>query len=434
MPSIWDLLPASAWTVQPFVWPLDPTQPSPGTHTVLPQPPGSSAPAFGWAPAAAASTPAFGWASASPAPPNALAYSGATDPGSFFGAPPHAEVDPTRTARLSEDARRAYELTRWAFGPASHPARQTRELAAGPDVSASRFMPTAAAVDAVDAPPRSSAMSGVDDAGSRPAPADVPVPANWADQWDVPVVNPDVAPVGTVSDPQAPPVAPLARDLIAATPPARLSAQERYHRAQAGDESFAPEFVRTGPTYPEAIIDSWAEAGRIRTTPPLPLPKGARAEDDEGRTWSRGTADPAEREAFVADNQARAELPMRIALAMLRGGVGFAQRGSLGTGSGRLRPPPLTGQLHHGISKPVHKALEGHGGLKGAYEHRDARFVTQAFDKDAHNGYQQWHRSLDSEIAKHIRNSPGMTPEEFEEFLRARYKEPDLIARFPKGL
>jgi Colicin/Pyocin-S2, DNase domain len=338
MPSIWDLLPASAWPVQPFVWPLDPMRPPPWPQTVSPQPSASSAPAFGWAPApaAAASAPAFGWASASPAPPSAPAYSGAPDPDAFLGAFPHAEVDPARTARLAEDARRAYEFTRWAFGPPSRPAGQTRAPAAGPD-EASRFAPTAAAAAAVDAPPRSGATSGIDDAGSRPATPDVPVPANWADQWDAPVVNPDAAPVGAVSDPPAPPVPPLDQDPIAATPPAR-SLWDRIGSGIAdylrwnmmGSPGFAPgEIVNNAAT-------SVADAGRIMTTPALPPPRGARAEDDEGRTWSRGTADPVEWEAFVADNQARTELPMRIALAMLTGGAGFAERGALGVGGGRL--------------------------------------------------------------------------------------------------
>jgi hypothetical protein len=457
MPSIWDLLPASAWPVQPFVWPFNPTQPSPGTQTVSPQPSASAA-------------PAFGWASAPPAPPNAPAYAGAPDPDGFLGAFPRAEADPAGTARLAEDARRAFEFARWAFGPPSRPAGQTRELAAGPDASASRFGPTAAA-DTVDAPPRGGAMSGIDDAGNRPVSPDVPVPANWADQWDAPVVNPDAAPAGVVSDPPAPPVAPLDQNAIAATPPERLSAQARYHRAQAGDESFAPQFVRTGPTYPEAVLQGLSDTGRMMTTPPLRPPPGS-YEDDAGFTH-QGNADPDAWEALVADQRARADLGPRTAVGIITGAAGFAERGALGVGGGRLRGPPLkgqppprlpdrpveplvrdlaqpankfdvplqapnalrlTGQLHHGISKRIYNALEDHNLLKGAYEHRDARFATQAVDKDAHKGYQQWHRSLDSEIAQHIRENPEMTPEEFEEFLRTRYREPDLIARFPNGL
>lgn len=94
----------------------------------------------------------------------------------------------------------------------------------------------------------------------------------------------------------------------------------------------------------------------------------------------------------------------------------------------------LTGQDHHAISKKVHNALEEIPSLAGRYRHRDPRFVTQAIDKDAHTGYQTWHRDLDDEIAEHIRGSGEMTPEGFEQYLRNRYRDPDLLARFPNAL
>jgi hypothetical protein len=94
----------------------------------------------------------------------------------------------------------------------------------------------------------------------------------------------------------------------------------------------------------------------------------------------------------------------------------------------------LTGQYHHGISKPIHNALEGHLLLNGLYKHRDPRFITQAIDQDAHRGYQEWHRDLDQEMVMHIRNSRHMTPDDFEQYLWTRYAQPDLIARFPNGL
>ncbi len=96
--------------------------------------------------------------------------------------------------------------------------------------------------------------------------------------------------------------------------------------------------------------------------------------------------------------------------------------------------PPLTGQNHHGISKPVHTALEEVPGLMGLYQHRDPRFATRAIDLDAHIGYQTWHRELDDEIATYIRKNPLMSPVEFESYLRDRYRQPDLVARFPNGL
>jgi hypothetical protein len=54
-----------------------------------------------------------------------------------------------------------------------------------------------------------------------------------------------------------------------------------------------------------------------------------------------------------------------------------------------------SGQEHHAISSKIHEALEKHPLLKGIYKPRDNRFVTQAIDKEAHKGYQTWHRDLD---------------------------------------
>jgi hypothetical protein len=94
----------------------------------------------------------------------------------------------------------------------------------------------------------------------------------------------------------------------------------------------------------------------------------------------------------------------------------------------------LTGQIHHAIAKKIHDALQEHPNLIGQYTHRDPRFVTQAIDYDAHKGYQEWHRLLDREIADHVQNNLGMTPQQFESYLRSRYDRPDLLARFPRGL
>ena len=94
----------------------------------------------------------------------------------------------------------------------------------------------------------------------------------------------------------------------------------------------------------------------------------------------------------------------------------------------------LTGQIHHGISRRVHAALEQHPNLKGLYQARDPRFVTQAKDAASHTGYQHWHRNLDAEVSDWIRNNPNATPQQFENYLRTRYSQPDLQNRFPNGL
>jgi hypothetical protein len=141
MKSFWDLIPASAWPVQPFTWPLDPMQLSGRPQQTAARGDASTptAPAFGWAPAqaAAASAPAFGWAPASAAAPGSPTDPGGNDRSTILGASPDADIpDPADTARLAEDGRRAYELVMWAFGPPSRrPAQRTRELAANPGPS-----------------------------------------------------------------------------------------------------------------------------------------------------------------------------------------------------------------------------------------------------------------------------------------------------------
>lgn len=93
-----------------------------------------------------------------------------------------------------------------------------------------------------------------------------------------------------------------------------------------------------------------------------------------------------------------------------------------------------TGQVHHAISTKIWRALDEHPNLKGLYAPRDARFVTQAIDKAAHNGYEKWHIALDKEIAKWIKKKREATADQFETMLRQRYKQADLKARFPDGL
>jgi RHS repeat-associated protein len=94
----------------------------------------------------------------------------------------------------------------------------------------------------------------------------------------------------------------------------------------------------------------------------------------------------------------------------------------------------VTGQVHHAISRSVWNALERNPKLAGNYKYRDSRWTTRAKDKDAHRGYQGWHRRLDDEIADKIDENPWWEPKDFEAYLRGRYQVLDLLARFPLGL
>jgi RHS repeat-associated protein len=101
---------------------------------------------------------------------------------------------------------------------------------------------------------------------------------------------------------------------------------------------------------------------------------------------------------------------------------------------GRASGSAPSGQLHHGISRPVHEALEAHPHLTGVYQHRDPRLVARAAEPPLHQGYQLWYRQLDREISSFIRSNPGLTQQQFERYLQLRYNQPDLRARFPGGI
>ena len=94
----------------------------------------------------------------------------------------------------------------------------------------------------------------------------------------------------------------------------------------------------------------------------------------------------------------------------------------------------LTGQRHHAVGTKVHRATQANVNLRGQFQARDPRFVTQAKDLPSHRGYQTWHRELDAEVVKWIERHPQATPIQFEVFLRQRYSQPDLLHRFPNGL
>jgi len=116
-------------------------------------------------------------------------------------------------------------------------------------------------------------------------------------------------------------------------------------------------------------------------------------------------------------------------LADAASGVYKGVRNRLSAPSGRL-----TGQTHHAISRKVHQATEAHPNLRGQYKPKDPRFTTQGKDLASHYGYPDWHRQLDREVADWVKRHPDVTPAGFETFLRERYLQSDLVARFPKGL
>ena len=94
-----------------------------------------------------------------------------------------------------------------------------------------------------------------------------------------------------------------------------------------------------------------------------------------------------------------------------------------------------TGQVHHAISKKIHDELQKHAVLKDVYKARDNRFVTQAIDKAAHNGYDSWHRSYERQVEAWLKTYDQATPAQFEAYLFDLYKtDQELARRFPNGL
>jgi hypothetical protein len=96
-------------------------------------------------------------------------------------------------------------------------------------------------------------------------------------------------------------------------------------------------------------------------------------------------------------------------------------------------PPDCKGQNHHLISRPIFKALEQHENLKGYFKPRDPRLVTKAKDEESHCGYQEWHRQVDEEVIRWLKEEPEATVEEFIARLREIYSRPDMLRRFPRG-
>jgi hypothetical protein len=93
----------------------------------------------------------------------------------------------------------------------------------------------------------------------------------------------------------------------------------------------------------------------------------------------------------------------------------------------------LTGQVHHVISQAIYNELSKHRILRGVYQYRDPRFTSRAITKEAHNGYQKWHRKLDAEVVDWLKREQRATPKEFEAWLRWRYRQKDVLERFPEG-
>ena len=67
--------------------------------------------------------------------------------------------------------------------------------------------------------------------------------------------------------------------------------------------------------------------------------------------------------------------------------------------------------------------------IKGAFKRND--FIVRGLEAESHLGYQEWHRTYDSEIVKWINQRlDTLTPQEFIEYLNSWYAQPEIKRRF----
>ncbi len=179
-----------------------------------------------------------------------------------------------------------------------------------------------------------------------------------------------------------------------------LSASAAYRRSQAGDESFAPQFVRSRPTLPESIAGSMMETGHMLTTP-APRPPAGVSEDDAGRLvvvdpnsgkfipWHE--VDPQGAGAYYDEMDKRTDLAPSFALGMIGGGANFAQRGALGAAGAKMVQPEGIRAYHgspHDFDKfDISKIGTGEGaqayghGLYFAENPETAKFYKEALSQ-----------------------------------------------------
>ena len=87
-----------------------------------------------------------------------------------------------------------------------------------------------------------------------------------------------------------------------------------------------------------------------------------------------------------------------------------------------------TGQKHHILSNPIMKELNSHETLKGLFDRNSS--VVRAMNKEAHNGYQTWHRTVDNTMVDWLKENILATPNEFWSQMKKLYNDKDVYWRF----
>jgi hypothetical protein len=64
------------------------------------------------------------------------------------------------------------------------------------------------------------------------------------------------------------------------------------------------------------------------------------------------------------------------------------------------------------------------------FDRQTPQFKVQAVNKEAHNGYQTWHRAYDDGLVAWINKNQHATPNQFLEELNRIYGTDDMVKRF----
>ncbi len=91
-------------------------------------------------------------------------------------------------------------------------------------------------------------------------------------------------------------------------------------------------------------------------------------------------------------------------------------------------PIKTGGQGHHVLSRRIIDAIKNNKNLVSSANRNKS--VIKAWTKEAHKGYQDWHRKIDSSVEIWAENNPNATVEEFGRFLYDLYFTKEMIRSF----
>lgn len=133
--------------------------------------------------------------------------------------------------------------------------------------------------------------------------------------------------------------------------------------------------------------------------------------------------------SFTGEDRLGNEMSLTDANLKALGVVPITKVGSVGGGA--FRSIMATGQRHHLLSKKIMNALNSHPSLKGVFQRSNSKYIYNALDEAAHNGYQTWHRQYDETVVKWLQTNQSATPTQFNKYLHKLHQQPWLKNRIP---